>query len=274
MKTTRPGALSRGVTRYTTTAISKVKDSVAVEAPLEIRMKQPNARVQTVAVTMRTPGDDVALAVGFLFAEGIIHSLSDVIRAGPDPRLTDAVNISLGRHPRTACKRLNRLFNIFSSCGVCGKKSKQALDLPNRRRFAPVEVTMRADVIRELPDRLLASQTVFRSTGGLHGAALLQETGELMIVMEDVGRHNAVDKVVGWQVMEGYAHPRAAALAVSGRVSFEVIQKAYMAGISVIVAVGAPTTLAVDLARKYGLTLVGFAKCTQFNVYAGRNRIL
>ena len=269
----RQKAFSTTVTRFSPTEVLKLTDSVAIEAPLEIRLKLPNTRLDTVTVTMRTPGEDIALALGYLFSEGIIHELSDVAHVGPDTRLSDVVVVKLDRDPRTSTERLNRNVSVSSSCGACGKNSKQALELPIRRHFAPMTVRVGAKDVHGMPNTLRENQTVFRSTGGMHGAALFLPSGKLMVVMEDVGRHNAVDKAIGWQVLDGYNDPRAAVLAVSGRVSFEIVQKAYMAGVSVIVAVGAPTSLAVDLACSYDLTLIGFVSDDRFNVYARGDRV-
>ncbi|GLW05075.1 sulfurtransferase FdhD [Microtetraspora sp. NBRC 13810] len=250
-------------------------DALAAEEPLEIRL---NGRPLT--VTMRTPGDDFDLACGFLVSEGVIGTASEVstIRycAGAtvdgsntynvlDVRLAEGVPVPTGS--------LERNFYTTSSCGVCGKASLDAVRTVARWTVHEDPLILRADVVSALPDRLRAAQRVFERTGGLHAAGLFTPGGDALCVREDVGRHNAVDKLVGWAVREDRLPLRTSVLMVSGRASFELVQKAVMAGIPAMCAVSAPSSLAVELAVEAGLTLVGFVRGASMNVYAGEHRL-
>jgi FdhD protein len=250
-------------------------DSIAVEEPLELRVDG-----KPLAVTMRTPGHDVELAHGFLHTEGVIGSV-DGIR---DARYCDSrddegrntynvldVGLAPGVPPPVA--GVERNFYTTSSCGVCGKASLDAVRLKTRYSPADDDVRVRFDVLAGLPDALRQRQQVFDRTGGLHAAGLFTPAGELLVVREDVGRHNAVDKVIGWAVLAGRIPARSCILIVSGRTSFELAQKAVMAGIPVLGAVSAPSSLAVDLAHESGLTLAGFIRNGAMNVYTHSNRI-
>ncbi|TCO16575.1 FdhD protein [Kribbella steppae] len=250
-------------------------DSIAVEEPLELRVDG-----KPLAVTMRTPGHDVELAHGFLHTEGVIGSVDDI----RDARYCDSrddegrntynvldVGLSPGVPPPVT--GVERNFYTTSSCGVCGKASLDAVRLKTRYSPADDQVRIPYDVLVGLPDALRARQQVFDRTGGLHAAGLFTATGELLVVREDVGRHNAVDKVIGWAVLNNQIPARSRILIVSGRTSFELAQKAVMAGIPVLGAVSAPSSLAVDLADESGLTLAGFIRNGSMNVYAHPDRI-
>ncbi len=241
-------------------------DLLAVEEPLEIRLND-----KTVSITMRTPGHDVQLAAGFLFAEGLLRLLSQVSSSVQNARNT--VSIHLQPDAAIDLKRLDRNFYMTSSCGVCGKASLEALEMagcPLLPREAP---TIAADIVHSLPERLRASQAVFEKTGGLHAAALFDFEGRLVGVKEDVGRHNALDKLIGAEFLDGRTPLHERILLVSGRASFELIQKALMAGIPLLAAVGAPSSLAVELALRFRMTLIGFVRNQRFNVYSGASRI-
>lgn len=247
-------------------------DDLAAEEPLEIRVGGAS-----VAVTMRTPGDDFDLAVGFCLSEGIIASAGDVaaIRYCTGPQGAGEYNVvDLALRPGVALDpALIRRVYTSSSCGICGTASieavrKQAPDVAGD----PVRVTR--DVLAALPDRLRAAQAVFDRTGGLHAAGLFTAAGALVAAREDVGRHNAVDKVVGWAATRRLLPLRGHVLMVSGRVAFEIAQKALVAGIPVVAAVSAPSSLAADLAAESGMTLVGFLRGGTGNVYAGAERII
>ena len=259
--------------------VERREDRVAAEEPLEIRLALRVADrplLHNVAVTMRTPGSDEELAAGFLFSEGLLAeraSLARVLRCarGEEERY-NVVEVQLSDHAAFDPALLDRRFAVNSSCGVCGKAS---LDSLNARGLEPLPVdgfTVTADSIHALPGRLRASQGLFDRTGGLHAAGLFDGDGDVLCVREDVGRHNAVDKVVGWALLGGRLPLERRILVVSGRASFEILQKAACARIPVLVAVGAPSSLAVQLARRFHVTLIGFAREGGFNVSAGAAR--
>jgi FdhD protein len=263
------------ITRVVGNNVENRSDFLAVEEPLEIRIgwEADGRRVRRpVSITMRTPGDDSELAVGFLFTEGII--------AEPD-QVTDVVNCTGGNRVRVELRPgtevnvslLERHFYMSSSCGVCGKASLESVHVSPRVRCETGAPVIESAIICRLPATLRSAQQVFNQTGGLHAAALFNSTGELICLREDVGRHNALDKVIGSQFLAGHTPLLNYVLLVSGRASFELVQKAAVAGIPIIAAVGAPSSLAVDLARKHGLTVLGFVRESQFNVYSGNERI-
>jgi FdhD protein len=258
------------------------EDSVAIEEPLEIRLsfeKKGVRIVRSVAVTMRTPGNDRELAAGFLLTEGVIEGCSAIgawetpadSRSGPARGNTICAVIREG--VEVDLRSMERHFYTTSSCGVCGKTSLEALRVTGRIDLDPDRPVWDARMIGGLPAALRSSQVIFGATGGLHAAGLFDEAGRMVAVREDVGRHNAVDKLIGAQVIEGRVPLAGHLLVVSGRASFELVQKAVMAGIPVLAAVGAPSTLAVDLARQFGATLLGFVGKSRFNVYSGAQRI-
>ena len=275
----RPGPSTRARVRVMTAAGSEDRaDTLATEEPMEIRLQAPDGSQRTAAVTMRTPGRDFELAAGFLFGEGVLGGPDQVRRISycADPELTEeerynVVTVDL-TGPLPELPALERHFMINSACGVCGKESLDALRL---RGCAPVGAgpMLRPDVFWELPDRLRSAQTVFARTGGLHAAGLFSATGELFAVREDVGRHNAVDKVIGWAFLTGQLPLDRYLLMVSGRSSYEIVQKALTARIAVVAAVSAPSSLAVALASDFEMTLVGFVRGRRFNVYADHGRI-
>ncbi len=246
-------------------------DTLAVEEPLEIRLGQT-----PLTVTMRTPGDDIDLALGWLVAEGAIRGSADVVSVrersqamaeGPPAR---SVEIELA--PGVTAPRA-RAFLTSSACGVCGADAIATIIGRGGDALSDDDSVVSADVLTTLPDQLRAEQSTFTRTGGLHAAGLFTVSGDLVAVREDVGRHNAVDKVVGWALRHDRLPLRATVLQVSGRASFELAAKAVAAGIPVLSAISAPSTLAVDLARDSGLTLAGFVRGQSFNVYAGDDRI-
>ncbi len=250
------------------------EDRVAVEEPLEIRLGYDNGsgrHTRPVSITMRTPGDDEDLALGFLYSESIIRSPGDVAFAKPCSG-DNTVRVELDDGVAVELDRLERHFYTTSSCGVCGKASLEAL---RAEGIASVDGPLRiahADLMA-LPDRLRDAQAVFALTGGLHAAGAFDAAGALQVVREDVGRHNAVDKVVGALLREGQLPATELGLVVSGRASFELMQKTIVAGMPLLAAVGAPSSLAVELAREFNVTLVGFLRDGSYNVYAGEERI-
>ena len=271
------------ILRATAGGLSALEDSVATEEPLEIQVSyegRGGVRVnRSVSVTMRTPGNDAELAAGFLFGEGLvqdreqIEGIAPAQAGGEAPGSGNTVRVSLAAGVHVDLRALERHFYMTSSCGVCGKTSIDALRLARPVRLPPDEPVVELTMLRRLPGTLRAGQRVFDETGGLHAAALFGPDGGMISLCEDVGRHNAVDKVIGAQFLAGRTPLPQAILAVSGRASFELMQKALMAGIPVLAAVGAPSSLAVELARQYGATLVGFMREGRFNVYSGAHRL-
>lgn len=276
---------------FTEMSVYRVKDSqafaveldvLAIEEPLEIRLgsvENGKATHKSISITMRTPGDDFELAAGFLFTEGIIKSANQINKirhCGVPARqnnLRNTVRVDLRADVTIDFKRLERHFYTSSSCGVCGKTSIEALETGVCRLKESATPVFSAEAIHRLPETLRSSQNVFDRTGGLHAAALFSAAGVMEILREDVGRHNAVDKVVGAEFLAGRIPLSDKLLLVSGRASFELVQKALMAGIPILAAVGAPSSLAVELAREYGMTLLGFVRDHRFNIYAGKERI-
>lgn len=252
-------------------------DTLAVEEPLEIRVLG-----QPLAVTMRTPGHDVELAAGFLVSEGVVRTGADFRTAihcgGPGTggveNTYNVLDVALAPGVEPPSTDLARNFYTTSSCGVCGKASIDSVRAVSAHDVAADAFEIDAHAIAGFPDALRERQEVFDRTGGLHAAGLFDaETGELVVVREDVGRHNAVDKVIGWAVLNDRLPLRRHVLQVSGRASFELVQKAVMAGIPMLCAVSAPSSLAVELAEESGLTLVGFVRGEHMNVYAGAERV-
>ncbi|MCS3778566.1 formate dehydrogenase accessory sulfurtransferase FdhD [Tsukamurella ocularis] len=252
-------------------------DTLAVEEPLEIRVAGA-----PLAVTMRTPGHDVELAAGFLVSEGVIGAAEEFRSAihcggpgsGGEINEYNVLDIALAEGVRPPAPDVTRNFYTTSSCGMCGKASIDAVRTVSRFDVRVDPVVVGAERVAALPDRLRAGQSVFDKTGGLHAAGLFDaETGELLVLREDVGRHNAVDKVIGWALLQGRLPLRGVILQVSGRASFELVQKAAMAGIPVLSAVSAPSSLAVELADEAGITLLGFVRGDHMNVYSQPQRV-
>ena len=266
----------RRVLRVRESGVGHRADTLVAEEPLEIRLNG-----KPLAITMRTPGDDFALATGFLVSEGVVYEAGDVANvvycAGATAGGSNTYNVvDVTLAPGLAVPDITLERNVYtsSSCGLCGKASLDAVRTSARRPIAdepPVRVT--TELLSALPERLREAQEVFERTGGLHAAALFTPEGELLDVREDVGRHNAVDKLIGRAFQQGGLPLSRAVLMVSGRASFELAQKAVMASVPVLAAVSAPSSLAVDLAAESGLTLVGFLRGSSMNVYAGEERV-
>jgi len=256
--------------------VHRVEDVLAAEEPLEIRVGG-----RSLAVTMRTPGHDVELAAGFLVSEGVVTAADHVVAARYCAGATDeglntynVLDVTLARDVPAPDPSLERSFYTTSSCGLCGKASIDAVRTHSHWTVDDDGLVLRADLLATFPDRLREHQEVFATTGGLHAAGLFDgATGELLVLREDVGRHNAVDKVVGWALTNGRLPLRGTVLMVSGRASFELTQKALMAGIPVLAAVSAPSSLAADLAHEAGITLVGFLRGSSMVVYSRPERV-
>jgi FdhD protein len=257
-------------------------DNVAIEEPLEIQLSFPaaeGAAAKSISITMRTPGDDAELAVGFLYTEGIIQAAEQVASVehygAPDAGsgLRNIIRVALRPGVEVDIDRLQRHFYTTSSCGVCGKASLDALRVTGQVSLADKTATFCGDTIVGLPDKLAAEQQVFAKTGGLHAAAAFDQDGRILILKEDVGRHNALDKVIGALLIEGKLPASELGLLLSGRASFELMQKALVAGIPLLAAVSAPSSLAVRLAQDFDMTLIGFLRNGNFNIYANEWRV-
>jgi len=274
-------ALQVSIVKITGDSARNVPDLLVIEEPLEIRLAFGD-KVQNLAVTMRTPGHDADLALGFLFTEGIIAGAGDVkavehafLPCSENKQNTILVTLNEGVVPHL--RQAERNFYTTSSCGVCGKASIEAIRTVSAFGKGLLEPWGKEGIDRAfilgLPERLAKEQEIFAETGGLHAAALFDINGSLLLVREDVGRHNAVDKLIGAAMMQGMLPLGQAVLLLSGRASFELVQKAAMAGIPVIAAVGAPSSLAVSLAEEFGTTLIGFLRKNRFNIYSGAHRM-
>ena len=260
------------VTEWSDGKVRRKEDYLAAEEPLEIRLGD-----QPLIVTMRTPGDDRELAAGFLFTEGLVRGREHILALEPGApsdhnNRGNVIRVELAREAEPDMERSRRNFFATSSCGVCGKA---AIDAIRARGLTPPnpDFRLRAETLVRIPETFQASQAVFGRTGGLHAAALFDEHGKLAVLREDIGRHNAVDKVIGWALLEGRLPVSRMVLLVSGRGGFEIVQKAIAAGIPIVASVSAPSSLAVQMARELGLTLIGFVRARRFVIYSGAERI-
>jgi FdhD protein len=272
-----------GIFRFSSNADAKPDfDHLTMEEPLEIVVSFRRRGLlvrKPVSITMRTPGLDRELAVGFLFTEGIVHSsrsIVDVEQVPPnkvdgDLPIRNTVTITLDGE--IDLSRLERHFYTSSSCGICGKASLEALGINREIRLSLNRPVHNKEFIFQVPDIARLKQSVFETTGGLHAAAFFDSDQQLIRICEDIGRHNAVDKIIGAEILNGRTDFSNLMMFVSGRAGFELIQKALMAGIPMMAAVGAPSSLSVDMARLYGMTLMGFLRGNRFNVYSGVDRI-
>ena len=273
------------ITRVREGNSKRADDVVAVEEPLEIRLGYNDAgdrAERSIAITMRTPGNDEELAAGFLFTEGIVSARDSILeiwhRSPPvpgDSQLRNVIRVDLADDAVVEFERLERHFYMTSSCGVCGKASLEALRTQSAYTTAAdsSQLQIVATELVQLPGRLADEQRVFGETGGLHAAGLFDSAGKVYLVREDVGRHNAMDKLIGRLLLDDALPAGDRGVIVSGRTSFELVQKAAMAGVPMLAAVGAPSSLAVDIAQDFGMTLVGFLRDGRFNIYTGESRI-
>ena len=279
----RPAVARVPVKKVSEQAIDAADDIVAVEEPLAIRLSWPagteiGREARDIALTMRTPGHDEELALGFLFTEGILSSheeIEAIERPQPDSASGgNIVHVILRSAPRVDPQELQRNFYVTSSCGVCGKASIDTLRTHSQFDLRSEDFAIPPDVLRVLPEQLAAGQEMFAGTGSVHAAVLFSVSGLCSAVYEDVGRHNAVDKLIGASFRQGRMPLRGVGMFVSGRASFELVQKAGMAGCAMLAAVGAPSSLAIELAWETDMTLVGFLRDGRFNIYAGPMRVL
>jgi FdhD protein len=276
-KTSRRGSKTKVRVRVVEDGRSRVRpDALATEEPMEVRVVSGDRR-QSVAVTMRTPGADFELAAGFLYGEGVVSSPEDIKRISycvdvDAEQQYNIVNVELREGRAYDLRPLERHFHTSSACGVCGKASLEQLELRGCPVIPPGP-RMPAEKIYALPGKLREAQGLFEATGGLHAAALFDADGELVALKEDVGRHNATDKLVGWALLEGRLPLSDHAVMVSGRSSFEILQKCLTAGVPIVCAISAPSSLAVEVARRFDITLVGFLRGNRFNVYSAPERV-
>ena len=260
-----------------------INDAVAIESPLEIRIVFQDGekrKDRSLSITMRTPGDDESLAAGFLLSEGIISLAEHIVsfeacgEVAQGESISNQLRVNLADALKVDMSRLQRHFYTTSSCGVCGKASLDAVEAQNVKPIVGDNLTLDPAIILAMPNQLQKQQSIFGDTGGLHAAGLLTNRGEVLHLAEDVGRHNAVDKLIGHCLINRKIEPlRQSVLTVSGRASFELVQKAVVAKIPAMVAVGAPSSLAIELADRFGMTLIGFNSGRKFNVYSHGHRI-
>lgn len=265
------------IKKFTAHHSVELEDHLAVEEPLEIQIRYgapDNRQRKSIAVTMRTPGNDGELALGFLFTEGIISQSNQIINThAPND---DSNHVIIDLHPDTELNinQLHRHFYTTSSCGVCGKSSIEAIKTNINLDLTTPPLHLHPQIFHALPNTLRNAQTAFAQTGGIHAAGLFDVHGKLQLIREDVGRHNALDKVIGSAFQQKHLPLNQHILLVSGRASFELVQKSLMAGIRVLAAVGSPSSLAVQLAEEYDMTLIGFLRGERFNVYCGKYRVI
>lgn len=256
--------------------IVEADDELALEDPLEIQLvySTPNGRIQkNISVTMRSPGNDEELAAGFLFTEGVIKNVEDILTITHLPSDTNRVLVTLLENVKPTLNNAQRNFYTTSSCGICGKGSIDAINVAAVYPSMSDDISVKASVLFTLPDLVKQEQKVFQHTGGIHASALFSFEGEFLLLREDVGRHNALDKIIGNRFLNHQLPLNNNILFLSGRSSFELVQKAFLANIKIIVAVGAPSSLALEMAKECGITLIGFLRGEKFNIYTGAQRI-
>ena len=271
------------VSKYKDSKIKELKDSVSIEEPLEmsLRFKKNNKwEVQNISITMRTPGNDEDLVRGFLFNERIIENISEIEsieQKGEDVgdyNLKNTIEATINNIKNLDIEKLKRNFLTNSSCGVCGKTSLDSIEILKKEKLDLSFPLIKKDIVMKAPSLLKNAQSEFAKTGGIHASALIEENGEVVATREDVGRHNALDKLIGYSIHNNIMNPKKQFIACSGRLNFELVQKGLMANIGFMVGVGAPTSLAIDLAKRYDMTLLGFAKEDSFNIYRNINRVV
>lgn len=277
------GSLDVNIVKVDGQSSGRTNDRVASEEPLEIQISSSTAAgsaAKSISITMRTPGDDRALALGFLLTEGIISLADDVVdvtckgAADAVTGLQNSIRVELSPDVDIDFEKMQRHFYTTSSCGVCGKASLDALRVAGQVSLVQQQTKFCRNLLTALPGRVRKQQPLFAGTGGLHAAAIFDADGEILVVKEDVGRHNATDKAIGWLLSANKLPGHEFGLLVSGRASFELMQKALVAGIPLLAAVGAPSSLAVSTAQEFDMTLIGFLRDGTFNIYSGEARVL
>ncbi len=271
------------VSKFKNSKLEEVKDSVSVEEPLEMRLKYKKDdkwEIQNISITMRTPGNDEDLIRGFLYNEKIIENMNEIDsieiqgdNAG-DYSLQNIIEATINKIDNLEIGKLKRNFITNSSCGVCGKTSLDSLEVIKTEKLELSYPQIKEEVILKSPELLMNEQSEFTKTGGIHASALIDENGKVIVTREDVGRHNALDKLIGYAITNKLLNPKQQFIACSGRLNFELVQKGLMANIGVMAGVGAPTSLAIDLAKRFDMTLLGFVKENSFNIYANKDRVI
>tara|TARA_B100000131_G_scaffold16487_1_gene16758 strand:- start:517 stop:1359 length:843 start_codon:yes stop_codon:yes gene_type:complete len=271
------------VSKFKDSKIQEVKDSVSIEEPLEMSLKYKKNNkweIQNISITMRTPGHDEDLIRGFLFNEKIIENINQiesVEKKGDevgDYNLKNTIEATINNTENLDIEKLKRNFLTNSSCGVCGKTSLDSIEILKKEKLDLSFPLIKEDIIMKSPGLLIDEQSEFAKTGGIHASALIDENGKVVATREDVGRHNALDKLIGYTIQNKIMNPQKQFIACSGRLNFELVQKGLMANIGLMVGVGAPTSLAIDLAKRYNMTLLGFVKKESFNIYSNINRVI
>ena len=271
------------VFKYKSNKLDEFDDSISIEEPLEIILKYKNKDTwieKTISVTMRTPGDDEDLVRGFLFNERVIDKINHIekIESVGEPTeqygLKNKITVTINNSDNIDIDKIKRNFLTNSSCGVCGKSSLDTLEIIKKDKILKSNPKISKDVLMGSPNKLRQNQSEFSKTGGIHASGLFTSDGDIIAIKEDVGRHNALDKLIGYALKKNLIDNRSQFLACSGRLNFDLVQKALMANIGVLVGVGAPTSLAIDLANKFDMTLVGFVKEKSFNIYSNKERII
>ena len=271
------------VSKFKNSKLEEVKDSVSVEEPLEMRLKYKKDdkwEIQNISITMRTPGNDEDLIRGFLYNEKIIENMNEIDsieiqgdNAG-DYNLQNIIEATINKIDNLEIGKLKRNFITNSSCGVCGKTSLDSLEVIKTEKLELSYPQIKEEVILKSPELLMNEQSEFTKTGGIHASALIDENGKVIVTREDVGRHNALDKLIGYTITNKLLNSKQQFIACSGRLNFELVQKGLMANIGVMAGVGAPTSLAIDLAKRFDMTLLGFVKENSFNIYANKDRVI
>ena len=271
------------VSKFKNSKLEEVKDSVSIEEPLEMRLKYKRDdkwEIQNISITMRTPGNDEDLIRGFLYNEKIIENMNEIDsieiqgdNAG-DYNLQNIIEATINKIDNLEIGKLKRNFITNSSCGVCGKTSLDSLEVIKTEKLELSYPQIKEEVILKSPELLMNEQSEFTKTGGIHASALIDENGKVIATREDVGRHNALDKLIGYAITNKLLNPKQQFIACSGRLNFELVQKGLMANIGVMAGVGAPTSLAIDLAKRFDMTLLGFVKENSFNIYANKDRVI
>ena len=271
------------VSKLKNSKIQEIKDSVSVEEPLEIRLKYKkngNWEIRNISITMRTPGNDEDLIRGFLFNERIIENLDQIKsieKKGDevgDYNLKNTIEATINNTNNLDIKKLKRNFLTNSSCGVCGKTSLDSIEVLKKEKLDLSFPLIKENIIRKSPELFINEQTEFAKTGGIHASSLINENGKIVATREDVGRHNALDKLIGYALKENIINPKKQFIACSGRLNFELVQKGLMANIGLMAGIGVPTSLAIDLAKRFDMTLLGFVKKESFNIYSNVNRVI
>ena len=271
------------ISKLKNSKIEELKDSVSVEEPLEMRLKYKKNNkweIQNISITMRTPGHDEDLIRGFLFNEKIIENINQiesVEKKGDEVgyyNLKNTIEATINNTENLDIEKLKRNFLTNSSCGVCGKTSLDSIEIIKKEKLDLSFPLINEDIIMKSPSLLIDEQSEFAKTGGIHASALIDENGKVIATREDVGRHNALDKLIGYTINNKIMNPQKQFIACSGRLNFELVQKGLMANIGLMVGVGAPTSLAIDLAKRYNMTLLGFVKKESFNIYSNINRVI